>query len=91
MLWVSFGSPLVRLMRALAHVAVAAVEQVGAWLNAAWPRRSGRGDQEVALTFDELALIYKSLQAAKTLGALSPQDELLEDTIQLVDQALNGV
>jgi hypothetical protein len=25
----------------------------------------------------------------KTLGALPPQDELLNDTIQLVDQALN--
>jgi hypothetical protein len=31
----------------------------------------------------------KSLQAVKTLGVLSPQDELLSDTIQLVDQALN--
>jgi hypothetical protein len=33
---------------------------------------------------------YKSLQAVKTLGALPPQDELLNDTIQLVDQALNA-
>jgi hypothetical protein len=41
------------------------------------------------LSFRELALIYKSLQAAKTLGALPPQDELLNDTIQLIDQALN--
>jgi hypothetical protein len=45
--------------------------------------------QELTLTFDELALIYKSLQAVKTLGALPSEDELLEDTIQLVDQALN--
>jgi hypothetical protein len=45
--------------------------------------------KEVRLTFDELALIYKSLEAAKTLGALPPQDELLEDTIQIVDQSLN--
>jgi hypothetical protein len=30
-----------------------------------------------------------SLQAAKTLGALPPHDELLNDTIQLVDQAFN--
>ncbi len=44
---------------------------------------------ELKLSFAELALIYKSLQAAKTLGALAPQDELLDDTIQLVDQALN--
>ena len=43
--------------------------------------------QELTLTFDELALIYKSLQAVKTLGALPSEDELLDDTIQLVDQA----
>jgi hypothetical protein len=34
--------------------------------------------------------IYKSLQAVKTLGALRPHDELLDDTMQLVDQALNA-
>jgi hypothetical protein len=45
--------------------------------------------RELTLTFDELALIYKSLQAVKTLGALPSEDELLDDTIQLVDQALN--
>ena len=45
--------------------------------------------QELTLTFDELALIYKSLQAVKTLGVLPSDDELLEDTIQLVNQALN--
>ena len=45
--------------------------------------------QELTLTFDELALIYKSLQAVKALGAPPSEDELLEDTIQLVDQALN--
>jgi hypothetical protein len=44
----------------------------------------------LTLTFDELALIYASLQAAKTLHAAPPaQDDLLNDTIQLVDQALN--
>jgi len=43
---------------------------------------------ELKLGFGELALVYKSLQAVKTLGALPPQDELLNDTIQLVDQAL---
>jgi len=52
-------------------------------------RRSDLQTHELNLTFSELALIYKSLQAAKTLGALPPQDELLNDTIQLVDQALN--
>lgn len=53
-------------------------------------RRPARGGKhEVALSFDELLLIYKSLQAVKTLGALPPEDELLEDTIQAVDQALD--
>ena len=44
---------------------------------------------ELKLGFGELALISKSLQAAKTLDALPPQDELLDETIQVVDQALN--
>jgi hypothetical protein len=48
-----------------------------------------RETYELRLGFRELSLIYKSLQAAKTLGALPPQDELLDDTIQLVDQALS--
>jgi hypothetical protein len=53
------------------------------------PTRSAAAPkQELRLTFDELRLIYKSLQAVKTLGALPPEDELLENTIQLVDQAL---
>lgn len=43
---------------------------------------------ELKLTFAELALVYKSLQAVKTLGALPPQDKLLNDTMQLVDLAL---
>jgi hypothetical protein len=53
------------------------------------PHNPGAQTHELKLTFGELALIYKSLQAVKTLGALPPQDELLNDTIQLVDQALN--
>ena len=48
-----------------------------------------RRGHELTLTYDELVLIYKSLQAVKTLGALPPDDELLEDTIEAVDQALN--
>ena len=43
------------------------------------------------LSFDELAVIYKSLQAAKTLGVLPPEDEFLDDTMELVDQALKNV
>jgi hypothetical protein len=53
------------------------------------PEHNGQR-HELTLTFDELALIYKSLQAVKTLGALPPHAELLDDTIQIVDQALNA-
>jgi hypothetical protein len=45
---------------------------------------------ELALSFDELTLVYKSLLAAKSLGVLSQSDEFVDDTIQLVDQALSG-
>lgn len=47
-----------------------------------------RPTHELSFTFDELALIYRSLQAMKTLRPSPPQDELLDDTMQLVDQAL---
>jgi hypothetical protein len=43
---------------------------------------------QLQLGFGQLVLIYKSLQAVRTLGALSPQDELLDDTIRAVDQAM---
>jgi hypothetical protein len=52
-------------------------------------RRREEKKQQVELSFGELTLIYKSLQAVKTLGSLPRQDELLNDTIQAVDQALN--
>ena len=53
--------------------------------------RSGAAPRRaLGLTFDELVLIYKSLETVKTLAALPSQDELLEDTIQLVDTALNA-
>ena len=51
--------------------------------------RADAQTHELKLTFDELALIYKSLQAVKALGAFPPQDEVLNDTIQLVDEALD--
>jgi hypothetical protein len=38
----------------------------------------------------ELTLIYESLKSAKTLRIVRPRDELLEDTMQLVDQALRN-
>ena len=52
------------------------------------PVRTATEAYELKLGFGELALIYKSLQAVRTLGALAPQDELLDDTLELVDQAL---
>jgi hypothetical protein len=50
---------------------------------------NAREDIDLRLTFDQLALVYKSLQAARTLAVLPRQDELLEDTLQLVDSALD--
>jgi hypothetical protein len=50
--------------------------------------RTEEQTHELKLSFGQLALLHKSLQAVKTLGALPPQDEVLNDTIQLVDLAL---
>ena len=44
--------------------------------------------QQIQLTFDQLALIRKALQAVRTLAVLPPRDELLDDTIDVVDIAL---
>ena len=85
LLWVSLGLPLLFAAKTIAHIGRAAVDRIRAWSD---PQR-GASQKEVRLTFDELALIYKSLETVKTLGALPPQDELLEDTIQIVDQSLN--
>lgn len=43
---------------------------------------------ELRLTFDQLAMIHKSLQVVRTLDVVPPQDELLDDTMQLIDRAL---
>jgi hypothetical protein len=43
---------------------------------------------QLQLTFDQLALIHKSLQAVRTLAILPPRDELLDDTMEAVDRAL---
>jgi len=43
---------------------------------------------QLKLTFDQLVMIRKSLQAVQTLAVLPRRDELLDDTIELVDQAL---
>jgi hypothetical protein len=45
---------------------------------------------ELTLSFDELTLIYKSLLAAKSLGVLSQDDGLVDDTIQLVGRTFNA-
>ena len=55
---------------------------------AASTRRREPEAHTLRVSYSELTLIYKSLQAVKALGALPPQDELLNDTIHLVDQAL---
>jgi hypothetical protein len=89
LLWVSLGLPLLFAAKPIAHIGRAAVDRVRAWSDLRPPQRGEASPKEVRLTFDELALIYKSLEAVKTLGALPPQDELLEDTIQIVDQNLN--
>jgi hypothetical protein len=46
-------------------------------------------DIELKLSFRQLTLIHKALHAVKTLGELPPQDELLNDTLHLVDLALD--
>jgi hypothetical protein len=51
---------------------------------------TGEQRHELKLSFDQLALIQKSLLAAKSLGVLSQEDELVDDTIQLVNQALDA-
>jgi hypothetical protein len=43
---------------------------------------------ELKLSFGQATLIYQSLQAVNALGAFAPQDELLQDTLHLVDLAL---
>ena len=45
---------------------------------------------ELKFSFDELTLIYKSLLAAKALGVRPQENELVDDTIQLVEQTLDG-
>ena len=56
-------------------------------------RSSGGGSGEdqitVKLSFRELVLIHKALVALTTLGLVERQDELLNDTIHLVDLALD--
>jgi hypothetical protein len=49
------------------------------------------GDEEpiqLKLGFRELDLIHRSLEAVRTLGLVARQDDLLTDTLQLIDVAL---
>jgi hypothetical protein len=53
-------------------------------------KREGTNQDAIELTvgFRELALIHRSLEAVRTLGLVVRQDELLADTLQLVNVAL---
>src|SRR4029450_8138144 len=76
LLWIWLGLALLFVAKAFAHLGAAGPARIRAWLNPVPPQN---GEREVRLTFDELALIYKSLEAVKTLGALPPRAEVLED------------
>jgi len=54
------------------------------------PSAASEGDEliDVKLSFQQLVLLRRALDALRTLGAYAPQDELLGDTSQLVDLAL---
>jgi hypothetical protein len=45
---------------------------------------------ELKLGFRQLDLIYRSLEAVRTLGLVERQDDLLTDTLELIDAALQG-
>jgi hypothetical protein len=51
---------------------------------------TGRREEpiELKLGFLELDLIHRSLEAIRTLGLVERQDELLTDTLQAIDVAL---
>jgi hypothetical protein len=43
---------------------------------------------ELKLGFSELVLIQRSLEAVRTLGLVDGRDDLLTDTLQLIEVAL---
>jgi hypothetical protein len=43
---------------------------------------------KLKLDFRELVLIHRSLESVRTLGLLERQDDLLAETLQLIDVAL---
>jgi hypothetical protein len=45
---------------------------------------------ELKLGFRQLDLVYRSLEAVRTLGLVERQDDLLTDTLELIDAALQG-
>jgi hypothetical protein len=46
--------------------------------------------RELKLGSRQLELIYRSLEAVRTLGLVERHDELLTDTLELVDAVLQG-
>jgi hypothetical protein len=50
-----------------------------------------RCEEQIELTFAfrELDFIHRSLEAIRTLGLVERQDELLTDTLHLIEVALN--
>lgn len=51
-------------------------------------RRGADVPFELRLGFRELVLIHRSLEAVRTLGLAEREDDLLTDTLQLIDVAL---
>jgi hypothetical protein len=43
---------------------------------------------ELKLGFRELVLVHRSLEAVRTLGLIEGKDDVLTDTLQLIDVAL---
>jgi hypothetical protein len=88
LLWFGLGRPLAFALKTFSRAAGSAIRRVLPHVRRSGGRR--RRGQQLVLTFDQLALIFKSLEAIKTLGVLPRQDELLGDTVQIVDQELRA-
>jgi hypothetical protein len=52
------------------------------------PHGADENPIDLRLDFRELVLIHRSLEAVKTLKLVERQDDLLADTLQLIDVAL---
>jgi hypothetical protein len=74
---------------------VASAPSLWPWLATTQPARkepprvmSDEEPIELKLGFRELDLIHRSLESVRTLALVERQDELLSDTLQLIDVAL---